>query len=130
MNEQGNEQGKEEFFISRIKDQNFRDLEVLDIPPEKREKFRKKYLDDFLSYRNDYIDDIPEEIVEPGKTPDWRLYKCRGNFFNTVVSRLQNLIAFGIIEQPEQVEEIYLFLDDFKDNFGYHQGIIERKKEI
>jgi len=63
---------------------------------EEREKIKQKYLQDFIDFRNDYLDDLPAEKLLLHH-PNYYLYKCRMNFFIGVAGRISRLLEHGII---------------------------------
>jgi len=69
---------------------------------EKSPDIKKQYLEDFINYRNNYLDDLPAERLMPGDE-NYHLYKCRGNFIMGVAGRIDRLIRKGIITKPEVI---------------------------
>lgn len=68
----------------------------LDNLDEEREKLKQRYLQDFISFREVYLDDLPAERLLL-HNPNYYLYKCRMNFFIGVAARISRLIEHGII---------------------------------
>lgn len=77
---------------------------------EKSPDIKREYLEDFINYRNNYIDDLPAERLMPGDE-NYYLYKCRGNFISGVAGRIHRLIQKGIITKPEAVKKGQEFID-------------------
>ncbi len=75
---------------------------------EGKETLKQEYLADFIDFRNNYLDDLPREIVEQDD-PNLERYKCRGNFWFGLSSRIIDLITEGIITSPEAIEKYQEF---------------------
>src|SRR3989338_8689127 len=71
---------------------------------------KKRYLAAFIAYRNDYIDDLPPKRLLPGD-PNYLLYKCRGNCFVGVMSRINRLVGMGVITNPTTITKVQEFND-------------------
>ena len=71
---------------------------------------KEYYLGRLKWFRNDFIDDLPEDKVIPHETPNWDKYKCRGNFFQGVVGDLDNILTEGIIKDEKIISDIEAFL--------------------
>ncbi len=65
---------------------------------------RKDYLKDFIEYRNNYLNYLPTKKLMP-RDIDYYKYKCRGNFFIGVSSRIDRLINKGLIKNKEVIKE-------------------------
>ncbi len=66
----------------------------------KKQEIKLKYLQDFHAFRYDHLDDLPPQRVMLDD-PNYHRYKCRGNFWNAVASRLENLRDFKIVDDPK-----------------------------
>lgn len=76
---------------------------------EKSPDLREKYLRDFVDFRNNFVDDLPEERLLPGDE-NYNLHKCRGNFFIGVAGLVDRAIRKGILVNPEAIK----IGDDYK----------------
>lgn len=72
-------------------------------------------VDLFRKFRNDYIDDLPEEIVT-FEDPNYYKYKCRGNWWHGVLLNLNYLES--ILPAPDA--ELQSAINEFK---GYIEGL-------
>lgn len=63
-------------------------------------KMKQTYLHDFITFRNDFLDDLPPKRLMPGDD-NYLLYKCRGNFFSGVKNGIERLIRKGVITNEE-----------------------------
>jgi len=78
------------------------------------EEFKNTFLADFQDWRDNYLDDLPDHLLEPGE-PNYHKYKCRTNWFNIFEKTL--LIAVPLLEEPlyseviHYVEEIFPLLN-------------------
>ena len=61
---------------------------------DEKAELRKEYLEKFIDFRDNYIDDLPPEKVELGDE-NYHFYKCRGNFFQAIVADIDNMINEG-----------------------------------
>ena len=75
----------------------------------KKQEIKERYLRDFHAFRYDHLDDLPDHRITIADLKE-NLYKCRGNFWNAIAGRLENLRDFGIISDPEEVAEINGFM--------------------
>ena len=76
---------------------------------EKSPDPRQKYLHDFVDFKNNYVDDLPEERLLPGDE-NYNLHKCRGNFFVGVAGLIDRAIRKGILVNSEAIK----IGDDYK----------------
>ena len=77
---------------------------------EETKDVKKEYLEDFINYRNNYLDDLPLKRLMPGDE-NYYMYKCRGNFFMGVFGRIERLIRKGFIKDVEVIEEGRKFIE-------------------
>ena len=61
-------------------------------------ELREEYLKKFIDFRDNYIDDLPSEKVELSDE-NYHFYKCRKNFFQSVIADIENMIDEGIIDK-------------------------------
>ena len=75
------------------------------------EEIKRDILEKFISYRDNYIDDLPPERLKPSDE-NYHLYKCRGNFFQGMVADVENLLnEGGVISDSETVDKCKEFLE-------------------
>lgn len=74
----------------------------------------------FIDFRQNYIDEIPPNILLPGD-PNYNKYKCRVGFFTTIMARLSRLRRVGIINEPSVIQEV--------DNFFQYVQVKMNKQE-
>ena len=75
---------------------------------------KEKILNDFNEFRYKFIDDIPNEILQPDM-PNYHLYKCRMAFFGFIASHLVRLQREGIKISDEAIKKCKEF-DDFTES--------------
>ena len=75
----------------------------------KKQEMKERYLRDFRAFRDECLDDLPPQRLLPGD-PDYHRYKCRGNFWNAVAAKLENLRDFGIISGSQEADQIDGFI--------------------
>ena len=66
----------------------------------KKQEIKARYLQDFHAFRYEHLNDLPPQRIVPDD-PNYHRYKCRGNFWNAVAGRLENLRDFRIIQDPK-----------------------------
>lgn len=67
-----------------------------------------------MRYRNEYIEDLPENILSPSD-PDYLLYKCRNNFFVGVMGWLDRLFREGVIVGERDLKKYREYVDFVKN---------------
>lgn len=82
--------------------------------PEQPISVKEKILNDFNRFRYKFIDDIPDEILQPDM-PNYHLYKCRMAFFGFIASHLLRLQHEGIKISDKVIKECKQF-DDFTES--------------
>ena len=75
---------------------------------------KERFLNDFNKFRHEFIDDIPDEILQPDM-PNYHLYKCRTAFFGFIASELLRLQHEGIKISDEAIKKCKQF-DDFTES--------------
>lgn len=80
----------------------------------KKQEIKARYLQDFRAFRYEHLDDLPPQRIMLGD-PNYYRYKCRGNFWNAVAARLENLRDFGIISDAEKAAEIDSFIQFLRE---------------
>ncbi|MFA5359213.1 MAG: hypothetical protein WC310_05380 [Patescibacteria group bacterium] len=80
------------------------------IIPEQKGDIKQEYLNDFVDFRQNYLDDLPPQTIEQDD-PNLSKYKCRGNFFFGVCGRISNLINEGIITHPNTLAKARDFIE-------------------
>lgn len=72
---------------------------------------REKYLEKFVDFRDNYIDDLPPERLRISDE-NYHFYKCRGNFFTGIAADIENLLdGGGLINDSEAVDKCKIFLE-------------------
>jgi len=66
--------------------------------PNEKAELRKEYLEKFIDFRDNYIDDLPPEKVEHDDK-NYHFYKCRKNFFQSVIADVENMIDEEMIDK-------------------------------
>lgn len=73
-----------------------------------RELERKHFLAEFLDFRFNYLDEIPEKKASKYDSK-YRFYKCRGTFFFLVSENIDLSIQKGFISSSETLKKIEEF---------------------
>lgn len=97
-------------------DKNFMTIEI---PQNNLENIKQRYLKDFGELRNDYIEDIPNEILQPD-TPNYHRYKCRQAFFSAIASHILRMQHEGITLSSKAIqryEEFDTYLETLRGNY-------------
>ena len=80
-------------------------------PFNEKVELRKEYLEKFIDFRDNYIDDLPLEKVEHNDE-NYHFYKCRGNFFQAVIADIDNMInEGGVINNLETIDKYKEFFE-------------------
>jgi hypothetical protein len=90
----------------------------IETPPNNLESLKQRYLKDFSVLRNDYIEDIPDEILQP-EMPNYHRYKYRQAFFSSIASHISRMQREGITLSPEasqQYKEFDSYLNTLRGN--------------
>lgn len=77
-------------------------------------RYAGEVLADFLRYRNDFIDDLPVEILMPGDK-NYSKYKCRDLFFISIEGQIERLIDKGVITKVEDKAKADEFINFVKN---------------
>ena len=91
------------------------------------------YLGRFRYFRDDFLDDLPDEdvgnLVTLDKKGDFARdnYKCSGNYTFNLSGLLQKAVSDGVVSLPELIGSIEQFI--FHD-FEYHHGKFTTPQEI
>lgn len=105
--------------------------------PEQIEEKRQHCIAEFRRYQTEYIDDLPEKRLAIWD-PNYYLYKCRTNFFNSVSLRIIILLKHWVLEEDENISEFFWYMNNernwllFATNHDIHRvnTVIERVIEI
>lgn len=79
------------------------------------------YLNKFTLFRHQYLDEIPDHILQLGE-PNYNRYKCRGTWWTLISGNLQLARDAGLFTKDIMKEEVQKFL-------GYITAVQNRRKE-
>jgi hypothetical protein len=94
---------------------------------------REYYLEKFLHFKDDFLDDLPDEDVRNLVTLDEKghfvgdNYKCRGNYIFALSGTLQAAESDGVVSHPELIDSIGQFRSH---DFKFHHGEFTTPQEI
>ena len=77
---------------------------------------KRNFLKNFSELRNNYLEDIPDEILQP-EMPDYDRYKCRKAFFGRIASRAIRMQSEGIKlsgHAKEKYEEFNAYIETLR----------------
>lgn len=100
---------------------------------KREEENRKKYLQYFIRCRDNYIDEIPDQIIYRSEDPEedkkYYFYKCKKSFFTHLVGRLGLMVEMKIIKDIESINKINEFIKYVKENIILKEKITKENKE-
>ena len=108
-------------------------IEKINNDIEKPKNTQERLLNDFKMFRNDFIEEFPEEILLPDM-PNYHKYKCRTNFFSNISIRILRIRHEGIKLSTEGNKKCDKFMDYCTTLQGktdrYQQKDIDKANEI
>ena len=88
-------------------------------------KLAGNYLQVLETFRNDFIDDIPSEMVDLDD-PNYHFYKCRKNFFVEIIGIMGLVLRDGVVVEPTAAKKALEFMDFVQKEITTRQKITEQ----
>lgn len=73
-------------------------------------EMKQTFLQIFITFRNDFLDDLPPKRLMP-EDENYLRYKCRGNTFAGVKNGIERLIRKGVITNEEAIRKGMEFVE-------------------
>jgi len=88
---------------------------------------KEKFISELKYYRHDCIDDLPSEEVSMNDSNYYK-YKCRGNYFNSLVGILRFMLKVKMIDDQDVINKINDFIKHACDEIDFSKFVT--KEEI
>ena len=96
-------------------------------PKEYYSKILSETLSRFISLRQDFTDEIPDEISKPEHDPKYEVRKSRVGFFTEIKDLISGLLRSQLINEPVLIEKCEEFLGFVKNANWSEQNRIKKE---